>query len=447
MLTLKVMKRHPTAPQEPPKFMGHGICETFSKSIPIIEASGVATNDGAIIGSQAWKALASFNFDPTELRGLGLQATKLEELNGKAVGSSLETGQTKLNFQRGPEAGRTSPGSPSPFTKTEADSEMMLLDDPAFMANMSHLPSAVDLAFLEALPADIRAEVEADIRANDSGATGSKTMLPRSRTPVTPERTARKLVVDLTESPNPSPTKGLDIKHISKQLRPKAITTVSPQKKSLFLSRDAITVKDEELRKLGIDKDVFLALPVQLQKEQLDAARAIRMGKDLTVVPVYKSRFTRSPSAAVPRSLPMVARFAEQPELSRLVPSKTGVGREIMKLKDANDVQQHLKRWVVETHKKQEAPLEEDMRLLTGWLMACATTPGTETGLEKATVVMQWWRWLLRKYWEAQETAASEEGEPSSSHVAGRLWWQGFRAAKAQLDEVVKSKFGGELML
>ncbi|KAG2362463.1 hypothetical protein BDR07DRAFT_1451165 [Suillus spraguei] len=77
-LTLKIMKRDPSAPVEPPKFMGHGICETFSKQTLLSSTNGRATSDPKDIGEHAWSLLGSWGFDPKELRGIGIQIQKLD---------------------------------------------------------------------------------------------------------------------------------------------------------------------------------------------------------------------------------------------------------------------------------------------------------------------------------------------------------------------------------
>ena len=75
-LTMKIMRKAADAPLDPPKHLGHGKCDTFNKSIVL----GVATNDAKIIGREAISILRSYGFSPGELRGLGVQMTKLEPL-------------------------------------------------------------------------------------------------------------------------------------------------------------------------------------------------------------------------------------------------------------------------------------------------------------------------------------------------------------------------------
>ncbi|KAH6898766.1 hypothetical protein B0T10DRAFT_118585 [Thelonectria olida] len=91
-LTMKIMRRALDAPLDPAKHLGHGICDTFNKSASF----GVATNDYQIIGKEAVSILRSFKFSPGDLRGLGVQMSKLEPI--KTNNSAPEGSQRKLMF-------------------------------------------------------------------------------------------------------------------------------------------------------------------------------------------------------------------------------------------------------------------------------------------------------------------------------------------------------------
>jgi DNA repair protein REV1 len=194
LLTLKILKRHPDAPIEAPKFMGHGICETFSKSAQVIDTTGGATNDPDILGDAAWDLLKSFGFDPTELRGLGLQVTKLEGkdgLNPTSPGEKLEDGQMRLQFKpsaktesakRPSESDGVSSSSPviASITAEARATESAKSDDPLNQKskrsplNYEDVSEAtVDLEVLEALPLDIREEILAQMKLR--GAAGIAT--------------------------------------------------------------------------------------------------------------------------------------------------------------------------------------------------------------------------------------------------------------------------------
>ncbi|KAI1266808.1 impB/mucB/samB family protein [Xylariaceae sp. FL1019] len=91
-LTMKIMRRSLDAPLDPPKHLGHGKCDTFNKSV----AFGVATNDHQVLGKKAISILRAFKFSPGDLRGLGVQLTKLESM--KTALSGPDGSQKKLTF-------------------------------------------------------------------------------------------------------------------------------------------------------------------------------------------------------------------------------------------------------------------------------------------------------------------------------------------------------------
>jgi DNA repair protein REV1 len=91
-LTMKIMRRSTDAPLDPPKHLGHGKCDTFNKSAVF----GVATNSGELIGKEAVIILRSFKFSPGDLRGIGVQLTKLEPI--KSTTNAPEGSQKRLNF-------------------------------------------------------------------------------------------------------------------------------------------------------------------------------------------------------------------------------------------------------------------------------------------------------------------------------------------------------------
>jgi DNA repair protein REV1 len=91
-LSLKLMRRAKDAPLDPPKHLGHGKCDTFNKSVIL----GVATNSKDILGKETLSMLNSFGFSPGELRGIGVQMTKLEPIKN---GGDVESSQRRLQFK------------------------------------------------------------------------------------------------------------------------------------------------------------------------------------------------------------------------------------------------------------------------------------------------------------------------------------------------------------
>ncbi|KAI1443100.1 impB/mucB/samB family protein [Annulohypoxylon stygium] len=91
-LTMKIMRRSFDAPLDPPKHLGHGKCDTFNKSVMF----GVATHDYKVLGKEAVSILRSYKFTPGDLRGLGVQLTKLEPIKPSLSGP--DGSQKKLTF-------------------------------------------------------------------------------------------------------------------------------------------------------------------------------------------------------------------------------------------------------------------------------------------------------------------------------------------------------------
>ncbi|KAJ8769069.1 hypothetical protein K2173_024065 [Erythroxylum novogranatense] len=74
--TLKIKKRKEGA-GEPAKFMGCGDCENLSHSITV----PIATDDNVVIERISKQLFGSFNLDVKDIRGVGLQVSKLENVD------------------------------------------------------------------------------------------------------------------------------------------------------------------------------------------------------------------------------------------------------------------------------------------------------------------------------------------------------------------------------
>ncbi|KAH0034523.1 DNA repair protein, partial [Aureobasidium melanogenum] len=179
-LTVKVMRRSPGAPLDPPKHLGHGECDTYNKSIQL----GVATNDSAIMTKEVLTVMRTFGFRPGELRGIGIQMTKLEPLKAGTDGRA-DSSQPRLQFKT---AQTTKPRSNTaseaeqtedPITddiKTPKRNKVRDVGGPSFVNNVAidqspskrrlniygtqfALPTQVDPSVLAELPEEIRARL------------------------------------------------------------------------------------------------------------------------------------------------------------------------------------------------------------------------------------------------------------------------------------------------
>lgn len=194
-LTMKIMRRALDAPLDPTKHLGHGKCDSFNKSA----AFGVATHSYEIIGKEAVSILRSFRFSPGDLRGIGVQMTKLEpiKLNSLAaegsqkkiafapfVGPSPQKKQSTAEPADGSEG--TEDSRKGPFSGTEPDpltddattprkhkthpaqallgfgqDELKAAAHPHVSSTQFVLPSNPDPAVLAELPGDIRTKLMA----------------------------------------------------------------------------------------------------------------------------------------------------------------------------------------------------------------------------------------------------------------------------------------------
>ncbi|KAF4122391.1 DNA repair protein REV1 [Geosmithia morbida] len=116
LLTMRIMRRALDAPLDPVKHLGHGKCDLFSKSTPF----GVATNNYKVIGKKAVSILRSFKFNPGDLRGLGVQMTKLEPI--KSHSSAPDGSQPKLMFSvSGGQSAATKMSKHEPIDEIKSD--------------------------------------------------------------------------------------------------------------------------------------------------------------------------------------------------------------------------------------------------------------------------------------------------------------------------------------
>jgi len=74
-VTLKIKVRSADAPVQSAKFMGHGICDNIAKSSGLRQASSDSRLIHSVCYQQLWRSL---NIKPADLRGVGIQITKLQ---------------------------------------------------------------------------------------------------------------------------------------------------------------------------------------------------------------------------------------------------------------------------------------------------------------------------------------------------------------------------------
>ncbi|XP_014860966.1 PREDICTED: DNA repair protein REV1 isoform X1 [Poecilia mexicana] len=182
-VTLKVMVRKVGAPLEPAKYGGHGICDNLAKTVMLAQS----TDSGQLIASAIIRLLHAMKLQVQDLRGVGIQVQQLEGNQPQAQdcrgtrtrsikdmllgqGSNARTTNKAGSPQKqtSSAAALSSPHPPTPPEPVPGTSK----DTPVCRAAQKHSrtrlnlsievpsPSQVDRSVLEALPAELREQVE-----------------------------------------------------------------------------------------------------------------------------------------------------------------------------------------------------------------------------------------------------------------------------------------------
>ncbi|KAJ7118926.1 hypothetical protein C8R44DRAFT_841304 [Mycena epipterygia] len=429
MITLKIMKRDPSAPVEPPKFMGHGACELFNRQTPLVGPGGKATSDAGVIGEHAWRILKSFNFDPRELRGIGIQIQKLEPLDGPV---NTDSNQSRLPFKPSETIARL----PPPIVP-----RVVLPAAAAGPSSDASLPAveAVDRAVLDALPLDIRQELEqAWRRRSESPFPGRAPPPPEQREsgPPRARSAAPPAMFPQRKSAPPTRVQQTGARHGAYVI----------DKNSLHPNRPAnpfLRPTDADRAALNIDPEVWAALPRHLQREQLTAARLLMAGG---IPQVSGERVTLKPRKYVPppdlfRQPPPYAQYPERPKLRQ----QGGRKGEKLFFTETDDVQNVIEAWVHAF--KKVPPNVKDIEFFAKFLVQSVDSErSSDTGVERAIAIVKWWLVLLRRYWGDYEHFENM-GEEAEDSKVGEAWWKAFRDVKERIDIVARKKFGGRLSL
>lgn len=290
--TMKVMRRSPDAPLDPPKHLGHGKCDTYNKSLVL----GVATNARETLTKEALSILKGFGFSPGELRGIGVQMTKLEPMKS-ATDGTLESSQRRLQFKAGhadvkkarnppPVVEEVDPIQDDPVTprkpKAAVETEHVAFGPPELnhstpsrrplnmMGTQFIMPSQVDPKVLSELPEDIRSKLLRQGRAS-------------SPTPTAPK--ARKQPQEASLSPNEAAPFALTALPAHSQLDPDILAALPPDVRAEVLSQyaAAATPQSPSRRPKHIDQTLLPQSPRKNRLIGIPAKRSI-------VAPVKRGR-------------------------------------------------------------------------------------------------------------------------------------------------------------
>ncbi|MCJ1369737.1 deoxycytidyl transferase [Loxospora ochrophaea] len=254
-LTMKIMRRAADAPLDPPKHLGHGKCDTFNKSLVL----GVATNDKDILGREALSILKGFGFSPGELRGIGVQMTKLEPLKG-TLEKPLPSSQKRLQFK----------------TPTSDDSAKPYREDPIVDAGES--PERIKATTIHLTAAAIQHSVLQDSESSKRLNTmGTQFILP---TQVDPDVLAE-LPEDIRSKMLPKKASTSPAGFV------RSVTPPKPRSDSSAIPLDTFPTQSQ------LDQETLDALPPDLRSEVLGFYQKTNKTNDQSVLP-QSPRKTRS---------------------------------------------------------------------------------------------------------------------------------------------------------
>ncbi|KAG8714193.1 deoxycytidyl transferase [Ceratobasidium sp. 394] len=416
-LTLKIMKRHPNAPKEAPKFMGHGKCETFNKTCLISGARGSATDDPSIIGREAWKLLQAMAFDPTELRGVGIQIQKLDEADEPR---GAVQGQLAMRFQQAsakanadkPVPPKNPPQkAPIPLAPQGTIIDVDALDDEQLFKPPPGCKNApYDLTMLSQLDSNGVAQV---MRGGTDRARSLS--VPRIGQPMPGSSKAASL----------SPRQAQGQKRLTNMGPP----TTLPDRSKFFpvFSRQLAPIPDQELVSLDIDPIGYAKMTREQQKAIVFARRTAK-GLDGAGRPIYKRkrRFQEPPSDRVYKTVQAV-----KVELPTLRAAKPGAPT----VTETDDVQDMMRAWVEAKIAKKLGP---DPREVAHFSTFLEKSMATDRGMQRTVEVMKWWKHVCMSSWSPDDERRGQYG---------RDWWVAWWDIKDKLDSIVKRRFGGKLNL
>ena len=431
---------------------------TYNKQSALADSDGHATSDPRVIGKVSWRLLRALDIAPHELRGISIQIQKLETRTPCAP----TAGQARLMFRREPNS--TAAGTnigPAPKARASSSELVTARPEPKASGMGVDLPSfsQVDKSVFESLPEDIRQELEAEYERRSAPPLKPEHEAepPRRAASVNPPRTANDKPHDRGTSASASRGGGgpslRGRRGAPSKSNSRGRSSLPPLPPPVPAG---VRVKPGELVELGIDADVFAALPADIQREQLAAARGARVRPSQQPVrptsplkPLHRleGRWAppRGPHEYIPPPPAPRARFAEA-EKPVLRPGGSGSGADTgTGAVDGVDVRRVVSVWVERFAR--HAPHAGDVALVGGYLVRCVET---DVGAERAVGVMRWWGALLRRRWGLWEHADEREEEPDPdedvrAEVVGMAWWRAYREIGDKMNEVVRKRFGGSL--
>ncbi|XP_075962249.1 DNA repair protein REV1 isoform X2 [Anarhichas minor] len=279
-VTLKVMVRKVGAPLESAKYGGHGICDNLARTVMLAQS----TDSGQLIAAAVIKLFHAMKLQVQDMRGVGIQVQLLDGHHSVPQGSAgpgarsikemlLGRGLSARSSNRGPSS-VSSPrprSSPEPVPGTSRDQWARRQTPKHSRARLNFSieipsPSQVDRSVLEALPADLREQVERSWTDRDGR--------PSNRESPSPQPSAPLPLPPSLKSRPPAPGPALYVPPVGTLLLQ---IPNQPDSPGIVLELPNFS---------QVDPDVFAALPKELQAELKSAYNRVTNVQPQENIPV-----------------------------------------------------------------------------------------------------------------------------------------------------------------
>ncbi|XP_068602898.1 DNA repair protein REV1 [Brachionichthys hirsutus] len=412
-VTLKVMVRKVGAPLEPAKYGGHGICDNLARTVMLPES----TDSGQLIAAAVIKLFHAMKLQVQDMRGVGIQVQLLdggahqdstaprtrsikEMLLDKGISAKKRDAADSRKPQKSasvtvaPSSDSTPrpPSTPEPVPGTSRDQQTcrQTSTDSRTRINVSievPSPSQVDRSVLEALPVELREQVEQAWLKQDVRQSNHRSQSPHPSSPLRPPPPptapglyappAGTLVLQIPNQPD-SPGIVLELPNFS-QVDPDVFAVLPKELQEELKSAYNHVTNVQPRAKLPKTSAAEQKNPLlQLKQSGVGVARVKRRCKRKNALspvkkgpsPVKRHRTTNSPAKILPAPKkspePMNAvktengpsTSASKPEitgsLSKFIPRRTPT---LAGACDLTDVKTLLKEWVTTITE----PMEEDI--------------------------------------------------------------------------------------
>lgn len=466
------MVRHPDAPVDTPKLLGHGWVDTHTKN-SVLQEEGrkrSAVDDPVLIAKTAWNLMKSLNAPAHELRGIGITLQKLEK-DGQSVDVVREKGQSKLSFAAPPpKAPRPQSPEPDPASRESSSSPPAPLQSVA-QSSTSDKDNASGSTTPEVIILDSDSELESEppvvprkpvkqavqaLQAEERSRLRSRSTSVKKEVYI-PQQLFRTSKSNVVEPLSASQITDAELEYYD--INPEAYRAIGPEFQRQVLA-DAKRRKPRYVPKRNKQKPSFSAKAAQ-QESTVQAPvpsvlvlspsspEGTKSEIDKTASIFQNTQFKNLPPEVVRDILPALGPASQRNLLNQYklrVPGINSTTRgdqtarnagppqldvrirpepQFAKLSDIDGIEERLEQWVTAGR---DALNEEDIERLGGFLEKCVMREKGHN-LSKAVDLLKYWMLLLE-----DEFGKKESTEAGGS---GRAWWEGFERTVQRVDYVV----------